>query len=102
MFSGQQRSPSTVGALLATAATLLRAWIPISLYKSLQILQGCSSSAHRGIPSQLETLQAWPRVHPWPQPFYRLLPLNGEWAQAGKPPSPLAPASLLVGADKSL
>lgn len=59
--------------------------IPVSLYKSLQILRGSSSSAHRGIPSQLETVRAWPRVHPWPQPFHRHLPLNGEWAQAGKP-----------------
>ena len=56
-LSGQQRSPSTTGVLLGlAAASLLPAWTPLSLYKSLQILGGgCNSSAHCGqAPSQLE------------------------------------------------
>lgn len=55
-LSGQQGSPSTTGALLGlAAASLLPAWTPLSLYKSLQILGGGNSSAHCGqAPSQLE------------------------------------------------
>ena len=87
-LSGQQRSPSTTGALLGlAAASLLPAWTPLSLYKSLQILGGgCNSSAHCGqAPSQLEITGGQALGAPWPRPFLSCLPPNGEWAQAVHP-----------------
>lgn len=83
--SGQQRSPSTTGALLGlAAASLLPAWTPLSLYMSLQILSGgCNSSAHCGqARSQLEITGGQALGVPMPRPFLPCLPPNGEWAQA--------------------
>lgn len=72
VLSGQQRSPSTTGALLGlAAASLLPAWTPLSLYESLQILSGgCNSSTHCGqAPSQLEITGGQVLGVPMPWPF---------------------------------